>query len=381
MYGYMDHLCQQFYRCTDWNEDNSYANVIETARNLIDFDIPDGASLIVSSQSSKNSFTSYTLSNLGMVNGSVAYLYSSRPLTTIEPSREIPLQELVSSYRILKPLNPPPDPIFWQQWHAGVRVDRKDTLLYGRLFLPGNSLEALLVRRLSPKSQLLVTCVSDNQIKNKGAITFNLQRDNGKWRNEIIYSTYESLIGYRGMYNIGFEESPSSSTNRSKVSPPVSRLAFGLEVFYGIASKSPGFSTAMRYTTQSAYTGTPLTLTLMSNPLMGHISATYAVRTTNASSFASRFDFNVYSYISDLSIGCEIWRKGAISSAVNSVEPPLPTDFSGVFKASTSLNSRKLRLLWEGRYKEILISTGAGISLSPRTPLATSVGIELQYSS
>lgn len=44
-------------------------------------------------------------------------------------------------------------------------------LLYGRIFLPTNVMEALMVRRFSPVSQLLVSSVSDSRIKNGGAVS------------------------------------------------------------------------------------------------------------------------------------------------------------------------------------------------------------------
>jgi distribution and morphology protein 10 len=185
--------------------------------------------------------------------------------------------------------------------------------------------------------------------------------------NEFIYSTHESLLGLRSLFNIGFDPKKKSGS---------SRLSMGFEVYYGIASKSPGLSTALRYTTQSAYTGTPLTMTLISNPLMGHISASYALRTTAASSFASRFDFNVYSYLSDLSIGCEIWRTPRNNNLDGSDE------YSSVFKASTSLGTQTLKLLWEGRYRDFLISSGVGLCKEHSSrDLDATFGIELQYSS
>jgi distribution and morphology protein 10 len=291
-------------------------------------------------------------------------------LQDIASSKDVSLQNVVAGYRILQPLRRPENAMYWERWLNGVRIDTRETLLYGRFFLPGNSLEAMAIRRLSPKSQFLMTCVSDPSLKNNGAVTVTYQRDSGRFGQEFVYSTYETLLGYRALYNLGFDQ---------RVNNPAiaSRLAVGLELFYGVSNKSPGFSTALRYTTQSAYTGTPLTLTLMSNPLMGHISASYAVRTTTASSFASRFDFNVYSYVSDLSIGCEIWRRRPISTTVEAAED----EFSSVFKASTSLSQQTVRLLWEGKAKEFLVSSGLGLSFADRSPAATSFGIELQYSS
>lgn len=136
-------------------------------------------------------------------------------------------------------------------------------------------------------------------------------------------------------------------------------------------------STALRYTAQSAYTGTPLTMTLMCNPLMGHISAMYSL-TAGESSFGSRFEFNAYSYQSDLSVGCELWRSQVKNdSQISTDRAPV---FSA-FKASSSLHGRSLNLLWEGRFKELLVSAGFGLSFASRTPECSQIGISFQYSS
>lgn len=39
------------------------------------------------------------------------------------------------------------------------------------MFLPGNSLEAMFVRRMSPTTQLLIKSVSDSRYKNNGAVS------------------------------------------------------------------------------------------------------------------------------------------------------------------------------------------------------------------
>ncbi len=43
-------------------------------------------------------------------------------------------------------------------------------LLYGRMYLPASTLEALYLRRLSPTKQLRVTAVSDPKLKHGGTV-------------------------------------------------------------------------------------------------------------------------------------------------------------------------------------------------------------------
>jgi distribution and morphology protein 10 len=231
----------------------------------------------------------------------------------------------------------------------------------------------MYIRRFSPTSQLVVKAVSDSKIKNGGAILFNWQTDYGKWGHEWMYSTHEMLVGLRTLYNFRFDEKMLMDPQ----SP--SRLSIGMEFFYGIATNSPGMSTALRYTTQSAYTGTPLTLTVMCNPIMGHISATYSLRTTAASAFATKYDFNVYSYVSDLSLGCEIWRASSNEKLQAQEEISEQQEYTSVVKASTSLGQQNVRFLWEGRFREFLLSTGVSLSFAGETPLATGFGIQFQY--
>uniref|UniRef100_A0A060SYQ1 Mitochondrial distribution and morphology protein 10 n=1 Tax=Blastobotrys adeninivorans TaxID=409370 RepID=A0A060SYQ1_BLAAD len=356
MYTYMDYVQQQFHAATGWSHDNNYAHVTDTVTNLLDFSVPHGFAATISAQSTPSSFSSYTLSHLGLVAGSIAYLYSSADLTTTQ-SQSVDLQRLVSGYHHVDPFSPRSHED-GAVYHGGKRIDPCPTLLYGKMYLPGMSLEALAVRRINPLSQIMVACVSDNRLKNNGAITATYQRDTGRWATDVLYSSQEALVGARTLYNM----------NTGRPNRPKGRLSAGMELYYGILSKSPGMSTAIRYTTQSAYTGTPLTLTLMSNPIMGHVSASYALRTSTALSFASRFDFNVYSYLSDLSLGCEVWKKKNDAPG---------SEYSSVLKAAVTVTNPSLKVLWEGRFHDFLLSGGLGLG----TGATPTVGLQIQYSS
>ena len=46
--------------------------------------------------------------------------------------------------------------------------------------------------------------------------------------------------------------------------------------------------------------------------MLGHISGAYAARVSRDLSLASRFDFNVYSYESEWSLGAEWWQRRGI---------------------------------------------------------------------
>jgi hypothetical protein len=50
-------------------------------------------------------------------------------------------------------------------------LERIASLLYGRLYLPSSTLEALYMRRISPTQQLRLCCVSDSRLKNGGTVS------------------------------------------------------------------------------------------------------------------------------------------------------------------------------------------------------------------
>ncbi|KAG0125335.1 hypothetical protein HOY82DRAFT_493051 [Tuber indicum] len=371
MLTYMDYLQNAFYRATSWDPDNSYVNLTATARALLDFPTPRGLKMDISSLSTPKFGTSYSLSNLGVVDGSVSYLYSSLPLHNVHRSEEVDLHDVTMGYRQLEELRSPDNERFWEVWKGGVRVDGRNTLLFGRMYLPASTLEALYLRRMKPTTQFRITGVSDGRLKSGGTIMAMMQHDFGKWSGEYLYSTDGALIGARGLYNFGRD--PRKQPNpppRTSDEKAVGRFSMGAEFYYGILNKSAGMSTGLRYTTLPTHPNAPTTMTLTLTPLMGSLSATYAIKAGEAASFCSRFDFNMYSYESDLSLGCEVWRREDVEKE----------DFAGVLKARVSQTSG-IGLLWEGRLKHLLFSLGAGIDLRRKDQLVRAVGLELQYSS
>jgi distribution and morphology protein 10 len=304
----------------------------------------------LSSLSTPHFATSYTLGSLSVIDGSLSYLYSSEPLT-LAPSASIDLRLLSPGYRQLFP-HPPPNPNTAQS-----------TLLYGRMFLPRGTLEALYQRRLDAARQLRVTAVSDAKLRHGGTILAMLQHDAGKWCSEYLYSTDVALLGWRGLYNFA----PAAQDEEGR---PIGCLSAGAEFYYGLLNKSAGMSTGIRYATLPSHPGIPLTMTLTLNPLMGHLSATYAVKAGEKLALASRFEFNMYSYESDIVMGCELWRHRGEEGAGT----------EGVLKARLSQNGA-VGLLWEGRVKELLFSVGGLVDFKRREGPVKVLGVEVAYSS
>jgi distribution and morphology protein 10 len=393
MLDFMDYVQTAFYRKSRWNPDNSYASLTSTSVNLLDFAIPSGVRLHVSSLSAPNFATSYTLGTRGVVDGSLSFLYSSLGLSVVSRSSDVPLSRLVRGYRHLEELQS------LQKKEDGGHdpATGRDALLYGRLYLPGSTLEALYLRRLSPTRLLTLNCVSDAALPNGGTVLATLRNDHGKYTTEYLYSTDSSLLGMRALYNFGLDPrddppsgAPSSPTPRTPAHPwdhQSGRLSAGAEAYVSPVNKSGGVSTGIRFATLPTHPGFPYTLALTVNPLMGNLSSTYAVQAGPNVALCSRFDFNVYSYESDVVVGVELWRRERAAEEVRWVARMLRAgwkradeDVTGVLKARMD-NHGTLGVLWECRVKELLVGVGAGVDLKNKERMIGRVGVEISYSS
>lgn len=395
---------------------------------LLNFALPYGLRLNLSALATPRFSTSYQLGAFGTVDGSVAYLYSSVPLNDVDAkSDRTPLLPLLRSYRPLKQLV----------------LDRKDsptwsndTLLYGCMYLPRSTLQARIIRRFTPELQTQVSAVSSEDLRNGGTVLASAHYDKGIYNVEGLASTDGGLLGLRGLYNFGGDASPAGSHIARAVEVAshgaalekeriYGRFSVGGELYYGTLNKSAGMSVGGRFATLPAYSGTPLTATLTINPLMGNISATYAVLGGEHCTFASMIDFNVYSYESDWKVGMELWSKRRPGGSPQGSEPearsraPLPPaedpsrwksrsfqakmewrldeqeltasgkddgeratpdEHLGVLKARLDQHGR-IGLLLEGRVQSLICSLGAGIDLRRLDQSFQSVGLNIRYSS
>ncbi|KAI1450655.1 hypothetical protein F5Y02DRAFT_412303 [Annulohypoxylon stygium] len=309
----MDYIQSAFYSATGWNRDNSYSSLNATSDALLNFPTPRGLRLTLSSLATPQFATSYQLGTVGIVDGSISYLYSTVPLNkAIAQSEKIPLPDLLRSYRPLAEL---------PQRTRGLGGDLiKDTVSYGRLYLPASMLEALVVRRVSPTLQVQLSAVSSETLRNGGTILGMAQYDEGRYAVEGLASTDGGLLGVRGLYNFGGDvghlntpvqlvAANGNGMGNGERERIYGRFSTGAELYYGTLNKSGGMSFGARFATLPPHKGTPLTATMTINPLMGNISWSYAVMAGSYCSLASRMDFNVYSYESDWAVGMELWRK------------------------------------------------------------------------
>ncbi|KAK2748128.1 Mitochondrial distribution and morphology protein 10 [Myotisia sp. PD_48] len=485
MLDFMDYIQLAFSEVSGWNRDNSYSNLTDTAKALLDFSTPERLRVHLSSLSSPQFATSYTLGTVGLVDGSVSYLYSTLSLDST-PSRSalIPLRHLVPGYRqIYTPHSPPDD--WWKPIAETVQQEqdqlvngiyrrsnsrpKKPTLLHATLHLPPpTTLTALFLHRPSPSTKLSLALYStqatytSKSAPPQASVLAHLCHDTGKYSSEFLFSTDNALLGFRGLWNFGPDlrknisnQKPSlnggnTTTNKGDdaSAPPshsVSLLSAGGEVYYSPISSVIGLSTGLRFTTLSAASEAsgpspspssstrptkatpatssistfPYTLTLTLTPLTGSLSTTYSLLASPNLAFSSRFGFNVYSWESEMVAGCELWRGkqakkpltgaedddlawarkkiGLLSPRRTTSEPPSSSSSSLQSDSSESViklrldQSWNLRLLWEGRIKDLLVS--AGVTLGPVPPLSsgmaggsskgygwTGVGVSVLYS-
>ena len=364
----MDYVVHAFGTSTGWNHDNSYSSLTATSDSLLSFPTPSSLSLRVSSLSTPQFATSYTLSTLGQIDGSISYLYASVPLSHVPSGTvSIPLRTLVRGYRDVKlpstAFSPYDDP-----------ETRKPTLLHGTLALPPPStLTALYARRINSKTlvSLSLNSLSTSTPTGSGpppaSVLGHIQHDTGRYSIEGLASSDSALLGVRGLWNFGLGPSEKGDNTNgatghqtredyagiaSSAEPSLqdetplakpSLLSAGAEVYYSPLSSVIGLSTGLRFTTLAphilapavsskspskplagtsaalssalvtpanvAHSSFPYTLTLMLTPLTGSLASTYSVRPTENLALSSRFGFNVYSWESEYVLGAEIWRR------------------------------------------------------------------------
>ncbi|KAI5457776.1 hypothetical protein BGZ63DRAFT_467036 [Mariannaea sp. PMI_226] len=440
MREFMDYVHSAFYEATGWNRDNSYAALNSTTDALLNFQTPRGLRLTLSALASPNFATSYQLGSVGIVDGSISYLFSSVPLRLLlTPQTEnVPLPDLLRSYRPLAELSRRTELL------PETSQDKPEpSLLYGRLYLPQSLVEALVVKRLSPALQVQLSAVSAQHLRNGGTVLGLAQYDVGKYALEGLASSDGGLLGFRGVYNFGGDadvrNSPRPNENGNGERERIyGRFSTGGEIYYGTLNKSGGISLGTRFATLPSHKGTPLSATLTLNPLMGNISASYAVVAGKHCSLASRMEFNIFSYESAWAIGMELWRKpfkrpvldeeeeekkkkkkttttkeetlkpkdqrkdgersfqAKLEWRLDEPEPvikqaPAPPkqieeekpgeeEYAGVLKTRLDQNLR-IGFLWEGRVKSLLFSLGTGIDLRKLDKPFRTLGLEIQFSS
>ncbi|TFK55855.1 mitochondrial distribution and morphology protein 10 [Heliocybe sulcata] len=444
MHPFASYVLRSYYKSTGWNEDNLYSNFTRSSSSILDFTVPRGLHFSISKSPNALFKTTYSMNALPSLNGSIGYIFTSCDLN-VKGSGDVKFKDIVDRFKIYdQPQRPEGKE---EAWQAGERVDTRDYLLYGRFYIPTGRLDALYSTRLSATLQGMVAAISDPRAPPVAAsnLMLSLQHDTGRTCTEYTWSADDSMWGIRFLYNFGKLVLPPDHSTEvyptevelSSAVPQASqsevkrvdeeeamegglkgRISAGAEVYFSAREKSAGVSTGIRFTTLPDATAPsfqlpgpsssplalsssrtppqpPTTITALFNPIIGHISGAYAAKVSHDLSVCSRFDFNVYSYESEWTMGAEWWlrRKPQPQNgddtktesdsiqADESPSVPLETwteDVQGVVKARASTTT-DISLMWEGRLRNMLVSLGIVSNLSSRSKPIKAVGLELAY--
>ncbi|KAK7470858.1 Mitochondrial distribution and morphology protein 10 [Stygiomarasmius scandens] len=436
MHPFASFVLRTYYKATGWNEDNLFTNLTRSSDAILDFTVPKGLHFSLSKSPNALFKTSYSMNAMPSLNGSVGYVFTSCELD-VQNSASVRLKDITERFKVFDQPRRPEGK--GEEWLAGERVDTRDYLLYGRLYIPTGRLDALYSTRLSPTLQAVVAAISDPPMNarpelgarsNVSNLMVSLQHDVGKWCTEYTWSAEDGMWGVKFLHNFGkvgggpatIVESSDSPTTSSRVKrideeDPVEgglrgRLSAGAEFYISAKEKSAGVSTGIRFSTMPdatppsyqipassssplssssktlpSYSQPPTTITALFNPMLGHLSGAYSARVNRDLSLSSRFDFNVYSYDSEWTMGAEYWLRrrypsedseDASRSPSSTEEEPAKREIQGVFKARAS-TSNNVSVMWEGRIRSMLVSLGVVSDFSNRLKPIKAVGLELSY--
>jgi distribution and morphology protein 10 len=135
-------------------------------------------------------------------------------------------------------------------------------------------------------------------------------------------------------------------------------------------------SLGAKYVSEAACT------TLTMNPLLGHLSSSFTSNITSALSMGTRYDFNVYSYDSDLSFGFVYTPQlkthdhaiGA-DADTDQEKPIMDTKFyQGTLLRFFVKHSKGIALIYQQQYEAYRMSLGVEVS-----PRKSSLGIDIEY--
>ncbi|KAF5370075.1 hypothetical protein D9758_001242 [Tetrapyrgos nigripes] len=383
---------EEYYKATGWNEDNLFTNLTRSSDAILDFNVPKGLHLSLSKSPNAWFKTTYSMNAMPSLNGSVGYIFTSCELD-VQNSGDVRFKDITERFRVYDQARRPEGK--GEEWLAGERVDTRDYLLYGRLYIPTGRLDALYSTRLSPTLQAVVAAISDPPTlkpelgarSNVSNLMVSLQHDVGKWCTEYTWSAEDEMWGIKFLHNFGkvgglvVDPSSDDSTTSSRIKrvdeeDPVEgglrgRLSAGAEFYVSAKEKSAGVSTGIRFSTlpdatpptyqisansssplasssssKSLHSQPPTTITALFNPMLGHLSGAYSARVSKDLSLSSRFDFNVYSYESEWTMGAEYWMRRHPSDDLDDGSQRTPVEeettkreIQGVFKARASTSN------------------------------------------
>lgn len=256
-------LLSNFYRVIDWNEQDCYSNLDLFSTRILDFSHPKALSLSVSKEISPQLKSTYTLGSKS--ENCVGYLYTSCPV------------KVDQNYIPSKPIDPN------QLKNEGVAAE-KNILMYGRVF-DDFRVEGIYINQL--KRNLMMVCSGQSFWRGEESnLQFQVLKKSKRTYTEFSYNTDNHIFGCSTLYRFN----PS--------------IVAGAELYYTDSEKSGGLSVGTAFT-GARQNGMNSVMTLIANPIMGHFESSFGTTLTEYIRVATRYDFNMYSFDSDLSLGVE----------------------------------------------------------------------------
>ena len=90
---------------------------------MLDFATPRGFRLHTASFVAEQFTAAATLSALPILDGSIAYTYTSKPLKGVQGTASSALIDLIQGFREIRAPRAPDEAKYWEIWQAGRRVD------------------------------------------------------------------------------------------------------------------------------------------------------------------------------------------------------------------------------------------------------------------
>ncbi|KAJ3182124.1 Mitochondrial distribution and morphology protein 10 [Gaertneriomyces sp. JEL0708] len=339
MLDFMEYCLRRYYAQSNFSPEGQYSALLLDSRRILEFRVPSTFSVTVGKSISPELKGTYTV---GIPNvRSVGFLFTSVPMDL--PKMGLGDETGMDDMRLFGNAGNV-GPKDMQPTENASMSKEKAYLLYGRLF-EDFRLEALYSKALSRRTHFVTAGTNSWDTRKHGSsssINAQLMHATPNYSTEVSYTTDEHVIGLSGLQRFGG-----------------SNWAAGGELYYTAKERSGGLSFAARYKSQVDNTKT--VLAVVSNPMMGQLSASYTTTVAPNLTMSTRYDFNVYSYEADLAVGVEY----------------APKEQRQLVKGRISL-SQGMAVKLEGQYKRAMFSIGLMTEFlrNPRR----SVGVELQIS-
>jgi len=364
MIDFLKYCSQIFNKETDWEENNYYSTICAASRQILDFKVPNSCSMSIEKSISPHLKSNYIISLPNK--RSVGFLFTSLPqnLTPIHLGYET--QNVMRKEISVNPPNYPLKPIdnknvktFQLESQKEKELKRlkemeekrklneeydkkkyKSYLLCGRLH-EDMHIEGLFSKRIKQNVLFASTAIIPwytNQTIVKNQLFFH----NSRIYNELNYLSDKNLIGYNSLFKL------------------TESWHAGGELYLTKTGGGIGMSIGTRYKKHHTDDSSSI-FTLISNPVMGFVSSTYTSSICKGMYMATRYNFNLYSYNSDLAFGIEY----------------SPEKKNQLIKAKISLKDG-IAVLLEGKYQNTRYS--AGFSTGFGKTAKQNIGLEVAFS-